>query len=384
MSASTSTRKHANEDLDELPAIVAEDLEDVLDVEDEPEVHKLVVSERALAVESDPTIRRAADRRLAIIKNLVPDEAIYQIAVTLLRGTGTDASRLRYGQDLRIYLGWAHVEGLDPRTATRDDLIRYQDHVKRFKVSSQMRLMTVLRLFYRELEVRNMLPGANPTLMLPKIRGKADEQPVGYSEKEAKELLKGIAEQMDPANDDFVHRYLAARDYAIVYLALTSGLRASEIVTLKCADIHLEQSIYWVVQVRGKGRKDRIVKIPLRTVEVINTYKTTMEDLGLTLGAEDPLFIRIGPKADPQSAEAMTTRNLGKLVTHWAAVAELGGKRKAVHQLRRTAATIAHENDAPIDQIGDMLGHADLRTTRDLYIKPADRLRKAASDHINL
>ena len=64
--------------------------------------------------------------------------------------------------------------------------------------------------------------------------------------------------------------------------------------------------------------------------------------LGVELTDENPLFMLIGPRAD------------------------------------------AHENDAPIDQIGDMLGHADLRTTRDLYIKPADRLRKAASDHINL
>lgn len=355
-----------------------DDLEDILDAGDHPDAHALVGSDDALMVVGDPALRRAADRRMGIIKNLVGDDSVYQIAVSLLQSTGTDASRLRYAQDLRIYFGWARVEGLDPRKATRDDLVRYQDYAQRFKASSQMRLMTVLRLLYRELEAREMLAGDNPTKTLPRIRGKADEQPVGYSEEQAKDLLKGIEEQMAVTNEDYVRRYLAARDYAIIYLALTSGLRASELVALRCGDIHLDQGIYWVVQVQGKGRMDRSVSIPARTVEVVNTYKTTMEELGITLTDEDPLFIRIGPKADPQYAEAMTTRNLGKLVTKWTALADLSGKRKAVHQLRRTAATIAHDNDASIEQIGIMLGHADKRTTRDLYIDPADRVRKAS------
>ena len=372
----------------DLVQISADDLDEILDPDELSIVRTVVVRphERENIASIDAaTAQRATDRRLLIIRDQVADDDIYQIAVTLLRGTGTDSSRLRYAQDLRIYFGWLQEKSLEPRTVTRDDLICYQDDVKRFKVSTQMRLMTVLRLLYRELEVRGMLPAANPTLMLPKIRGKADEQPAGYSAKEAKALLAEIEDVMRQGNEDEAHRYLAARDYAIVYLALTSGLRASEIVGLTCGDIHMEQSVYWVVQVRGKGRKDRIVKLSGRTVKVINTYKTVMaEGLGLTLGDEDPLFIRIGPRADPLYAESMTTRNLGKIVTKWTAAANLGGKRKSVHQLRRTAATIAYENDAPIDQIGDMLGHADLRTTRDLYIKPVDRLRRSATDHIDL
>jgi integrase/recombinase XerC len=273
-------------------------------------------------------------------------------------------------------------KGMDPRAATRDDLIDYIDSIKHYKVTSQRRLVTVARLFYRELEVRAMLPGPNPTLMLPKIRGKADEQPAGFSEKEAASLLSEIDAKIK--SDNLVEHFLAVRDYAIVYLALTSGLRESELVGLKCADIHQERSIYWVVQVHGKGRKDRIVKIRDRAVEVINAYKEQMATLGVILGDDDPLFIRIGPKAEPDGAVPMGTRNLRKLVGKWLEVATLNGPRKGPHQLRRTAATIAYENGAPVDVVSDMLGHADLRTTRDNYIKPVDRLKHSASDHIHL
>jgi site-specific recombinase XerD len=355
-----------------------------------PDVEVLVASgvddpeviERALVVSSDDSIRRAADRRQDMLRDMIEDDAVYRIAVTLLRGTGTDASRLRYASDLRIFLTWMGEKGMDPRAATRDDLIDYIDSIKHYKVTSQRRLVTVARLFYRELEVRAMLPGPNPTLMLPKIRGKADEQPAGFSEKEAASLLSEIDAKIK--SDNLVEHFLAVRDYAIVYLALTSGLRESELVGLKCADIHQERSIYWVVQVHGKGRKDRIVKIRDRAVEVINAYKEQMATLGVILGDDDPLFIRIGPKAEPDGAVPMGTRNLRKLVGKWLEVATLNGPRKGPHQLRRTAATIAYENGAPVDVVSDMLGHADLRTTRDNYIKPVDRLKHSASDHIHL
>lgn len=368
----------------DLDAVDADDLLEALDEGDHPAVHSAVavVAERGMAVVGNASLRRAGDRRLEMISEMLPDRAVFQIAVTLLRGTGTDASRLRYAQDLRIFLTWAVAEKLDPRDATRDDLVTFLDSIKHYKVTSQRRLATVVRLFYRELEARSMTRGPNPTIMLPKIRGKADEQPAGFSEKQARDLLVEIEERIN--GSDRVQKYLAVRDYAIVHLALTSGIRASEIVGLTCGDIRTEQAVYWVVQVHGKGRKDRVVPIQPRTVEVITRYKTAMADLGVVLADTDPLFIRIGPKAEPDGAQAMTTRNLAKLVTKWVDAANMGGPRKAVHQLRRTAATIARENGAQIDQIADMLGHADVRTTRDLYIKPADKLRNSATKFINL
>lgn len=321
------------------------------------------------------TIQRGINRITTIITGFLPDESLFDVVKTMLEAIVADNTRLRYAQDLRIFLGWAHVDGIDPRTATAEDLVRYQDYIKRFGGASQMRLMTVLRLFYREMEAAGVLVDGNPTRSLPRVRGKGEDQPEAYSEHEIEELLASIKEQMASSNDDYVHRYLAIRDYAIVQLALTSGIRASELVALTCDDVHLASAGTGTLLIRG--RKTREVVVPREVMEGIDEYKTAMAELGLTLDHDDPLFIRIGPKADPQYAEAMTTRNLGKLVTKWATQASLGGKHKAVHQLRRTAATRAYGKSASVEDVASMLGHVDPRTTRDLYIK-------TASDHINL
>lgn len=374
---------------DDEPAVI--EVLEAFEMEADPESDSKALT---ISPSTNPLLRRAADRRMGHIRELTNDDALYQIAVTLLRGTGTDASRLRYAEDIRIFLTWTSSQGHDPRSMTRDDLIDYLDSIKHYKVASQKRLATVTRLLFRELEVRDLLAGHNPAIMLPKIRGKSDEQPAGYTEEEARRLLVGITERFDcdkqlpsDASPEEWQRaraqaYTARRDYAIVFLALTSGLRASELVGLRVEDIRRERSIYWVIQVRGKGRKERLVKIQPETVEVIEEYKNAMKDLGVDLVDGDPLFIRVNWDAEPDGAHAMGTRNLRHLVTKWAGASALGGAGKAVHQLRRTAATIAYDNGGTLEEIADFLGHADPRTARDLYIKPIDRLRKSASDRI--
>jgi integrase/recombinase XerD len=119
------------------------------------------------------------------------------------------------------------------------------------------------------------------------------------------------------------------RDTALFGLAVQTGLRASELIGLICADVHLGPGAH--VSCNGKGRKQRITPLTSGTRNVLRTWLA--ERAGLP---SDPLFPTRTGRA--LSRDALERRLAGYVVDAAARCPSLARKRMTMHVLRHSAA----------------------------------------------
>ena len=149
------------------------------------------------------------------------------------------------------------------------------------------------------------------------------------------------------------HTKLGRRDRAMLELMYASGLRVSELVNLHPLDIDLQRG---VVRVFGKGRKERLVPMHQRALDVMEEY----------LRAVRPDFM---PQTSfvflNRSGQGLTRQAVWKLIRRYAL--EAGIRRDiSPHTMRHTFATHLLEGGADLRTVQLLLGHSDLAAT-ELY-----------------
>ncbi len=143
------------------------------------------------------------------------------------------------------------------------------------------------------------------------------------------------------------------RDHALIQVAVTTGMRVSELTALKLSDIHLGTAPHVVCH--GKGRKDRITPLDRQTVGVLR---------GLTAKATSAAFVFPSRARTQMSRDAVAAR----LTLHAATAAQtcLSMARKNVtpHVLRHTAAMRLLAAGIDSSVIALWLGHESIETTQ--------------------
>jgi site-specific recombinase XerD len=158
------------------------------------------------------------------------------------------------------------------------------------------------------------------------------------------------------------------RDHAMLLLAAQTGLRASELIGLTCADVHLGAGAH--LNCLGKGRKQRITPLTKQTVAVLGSW------LAERAGQPDqPLFpTRTGR---PLSRDAIERRIALHAVTATAACPSLAIKKVTAHVLRHTAAMRLLHAGVDISVIALWLGHEQIETTQ-IYLHADMTLKEQA------
>jgi integrase/recombinase XerD len=166
------------------------------------------------------------------------------------------------------------------------------------------------------------------------------------------------------------------RDRAMLMLAAQTGLRASELTGLRCADVHLGRGPH--VDCLGKGRKQRITPLTSATVAVLRVW---LAERGAQ--AEDPLFpTRTGGRLSRDGLE----RRLAKhTVSAALACPSLAEKKVTAHVLRHTTAMRLLQAGVDTSVIALWLGHEQVETTQiylhaDLAIKERALARTTPAD----
>src|SRR5580658_5711400 len=242
---------------------------------------------------------------------------------------------------IRAVRHFAGYLGRSPDTATDEDLRRYQLHCVDLGVCriTQNKAITGLKFFFVV------------TLKRPELMSKmshvrvASKLPVILSREAASRLIESA-------------RTLKHR--TALSVAYGAGLRVSEVVALKVADIDSQRMLLRVEQ--GKGRKDRYAKLPPILLERLRTWWRAARAQGKVLPG-GYLF----PGLDP--LDSMSTRQLNRAV-HEAAQAAHIDKRVNMHLLRHSFATHLLEQGVDIRKIQVLLGHKKLQTTA-LYTQVA-------------
>jgi integrase/recombinase XerD len=157
------------------------------------------------------------------------------------------------------------------------------------------------------------------------------------------------------------------RDHALIQLAVTAGLRVTELTSLNTSDLHLGPAAH--VACRGKGRKDRNTPLDRQTVAVLRQFIASRPTQG------DVLFpTRTGT---PMSRDAVAVRLTQHAATAATTCPTLANKRITPHVLRHTAAMrlLAAGIDSTV--IALWLGHQSIETTQ-IYLHADMKMKDAA------
>jgi len=245
---------------------------------------------------------------------------------------------------------------------------------------SQHQAIVIVASMFTWLQSAQYLKG-NPWVLINKKTGDDSERNVldtkALSEMASSEIVRFIDQQApSPAR---------ARIRFIVVFMSSVGLRSSELLTTKFGHLHHE-SEGWMLQVHGKGAKNRIVHLPGQAISALQTYIETRGIVDLESAPQDlPLLANIQNPLTHVGYQALyehVKRWLGKAVLSSALPSheksELLGA--STHWLRHTFGTRAVALEVPLDVIQAQLGHASIQTTMDIYGKaPIKRRAEALS-----
>jgi site-specific recombinase XerD len=233
--------------------------------------------------------------------------------------------------------------------------------------TSLKRRASGVRGFCKWLLARRLLD-ADPWVGAPMTIGRPRRLPRFLPSHELDRLLRSLcrAAAVGEARefDEVLDRPHAATTLLGTILMVATGVRVSEVVSIRCRDIDLPGRS---VRIMGKGSRERQVFLPNDWIrDLTRAYVTTRE--ALSIGHGHLLFDRRGG--------ALTATAMRLRVVKAARAAGLGA-RVTPHMLRHTAATQLIEAGVDIRYIQRLLGHASLSTT-EIYTHVSDRALKQA------
>ncbi|MDQ6679822.1 MAG: site-specific tyrosine recombinase XerD [Pseudomonadota bacterium] len=265
-----------------------------------------------------------------------------------------------YRRDLTLYTGWLErTAGRSLNQSREADLLGYgvARHAGSAATTANRRL-TVFKRYFRW-ALREQLVAADPTLRLLAAR-----QPLRVP----KTLSEAQVEALLCAPDVDTHRGL--RDRTMLELMYASGLRVSELVSLKSVHMSLADG---ALRVTGKGRKERLVPFGEEAHAWIDRYLKSARAAILARRASDALFVtsRGGP---------MTRQMFWKLIKAHAAKAGIEVPLSP-HTLRHAFATHLLNHGADLRAVQMLLGHADISTTTIYTHVARERLKQLHALH---
>jgi integrase/recombinase XerD len=265
-----------------------------------------------------------------------------------------------YRRDLTLFADWLGREhGRALIEASETDLREYAlaRHAGSAPTSTNRRL-TVFKRFFRW-AVRERIVDADPTLKLDSAR-----QPLRVP----KTLSEAQVEALLAAPD--VETPLGLRDRAMLELLYASGLRVSELVSLKTVHVSFVEC---ALRVTGKGAKERLVPFGEEALVWIERYIGAARPTILGRRTSDALFVTGlgGP---------MTRQMFWKLLKAHALVAGIAAPLSP-HTLRHAFATHLLNHGADLRAVQMLLGHADISTTTIYTHVARERLKQLHALH---
>lgn len=256
---------------------------------------------------------------------------------------------ISYLKDISDFESFIVSEELSPNLleARRERLARhYLSHMDQIGLSRKTiaRKISALRTFYDYLMNQNQIDtNIFQTIEIPKIPKKL---PVIIHDDELKRLFESIS----------IETPLGYRNYLMLDLLFSCGLRASELILMDIKDLQLAQS---QILIHGKGSKDRFVPLHDELVEEIKHYLTYIRPILLSKGHDvstTKIFINY-------KGGILTVRGLQIILKK---MIENSGDVYNIHphMIRHAFATTLLDHGADLRVVQELLGHSHLKSTQ--------------------
>jgi integrase/recombinase XerD len=276
--------------------------------------------------------------------------------------------------EMGYFIDWCEERAIRrPDEVTRALLERYRQHIFQYRrktdgapLSHQTqakRLISVRAFFQWMARQHHLLYNPASELELPRQQQRLPRH------------ILSVAEVEQVLNACDTSEPLGLRDRAMLEALYSTGMRRSELTSLRADDVDLGRGTVFVRQ--GKGGKDRVVPIGERACRWVERYLFEVRPELVDVDDDGTLFLA-------RHGQGMQAKQLSNIVRGAIAAANLERfadthPNAACHLLRHACATHMLENGADIRYIQALLGHADLSTT-EVYTRVSILQLKAVHD----
>lgn len=251
-----------------------------------------------------------------------------------------------YKRDLQDFASFCEKENIALSGSDSNNIRKYIARLaqRKFDAKTIARRISALRQFYQFLFAENIIKD-NPALAieLPKI-GK--HLPGVLSEQEVSSLIETSYQDSSPEG---------VRLVAMLELLYASGMRVSELVTLKIKDLQTKRNgneTQSFILVKGKGDKERLVVMHNKAMIALQNYLPGLD--------KDAKYL-----FPSNSKEGHITRQyFAKLLKKLASLCDIDPGKLSPHKIRHSFATHLLNGGADLRIIQELLGHKDISTTQ--------------------
>ena len=250
-----------------------------------------------------------------------------------------------YKRALRQFFLFLHQRGISQ--PVREDILNFRDELKNtgHSPATIQTYITVVKLFFRWTSQEKLYPNIADHIKGAKI-GREHKKDYLTAD-QVREVLSSVEQ----------NTLQGMRDYAILVLMLTCGLRTIEVSRANIGDLRVLGD-NTVLYIQGKGRegKSEYVKVPKRVEKAIRAYLMMR---GYTHDT-DPLFVST---SNNSKGARLTTRSISGIVKQALKNAGYNSSRLTAHSLRHTAVTLALLAGVDLAEVQNFARHKNITTT---------------------
>lgn len=288
------------------------------------------------------------------------DEAVYYRFVSSL--DVSDKTRETYARAIRRLGEFLRSHGI--ARPAEEDVIRYRDEMARMhKPTTAQNYLMATKVFFKWTARRGLYPNIAEAVKNVKLSTahKKDNLTAG----QVRELLATV--KRDAAR--------GLRDYAIISLMVTAGLRDIEVSRANVEDLRtLGGDVVLYVQGKGRAEKADPVRISQPTETAIREYLRTRS----AAGGGDPLFVST---SNNSTGKRLSARSVSEIVKGRLLAAGFCSDRLTAHSLRHTAVTLSILAGKPLYEVQQFARHASINTTM-IYNHALEAAKNSCSDAI--
>ena len=260
-----------------------------------------------------------------------------------------------YLSDLNHYQDFISRNGIEYKKIEKVNIFEFQSYLEgKVGPRSFLRILSCLRIFYKFLHIEQLIDDQTLRVLKKypskKIRYKKD-LPDFLSKNQIEKIVEKIGLNKK------INEFDKITNQALIMLFFTSGIRLSELISIKLSDIYFSNN---EIRILGKGKKQRIVNFDDYTKDLLIQYLTLIKKYPLVKDLyNNNLFVNKDNKPlKRRKIQAIVMNNLK----------ELDLAAYGPHTLRHSFATHLLNNGVAIDAIRSLLGHVSLSSTQ-IYAK---------------
>lgn len=249
-----------------------------------------------------------------------------------------------YSRALRQFFRFLSLRGI--MQPTREDVIAFREEMRQTHKPGTIQLYIVaVRQFFKWTAQEGFFPNIAENVKGAKLD--REHKKDYLTSAQSKEVLSSIDSESQQG----------ARDYAMLSLMLTTGLRTIEVARANVEDLRtVGDSTALYIQGKGRDEKTEYVKIAAPVERAIRAYLKTVGPVE----KGQPLFRSL---SNQNKDRRLTTRSISGIVKTRLQAAGYDDDRLTAHSLRHTAATLNLLNGATLAETQQLLRHSNINTT---------------------